>query len=91
MYFVYSFTYTFSNLADYVNLTDSVSHPIQKLLIVFAVNTTASLIKDKKYIQHFGLEAKKFPIKSYGFLFSRDLLAMASAFTLPPLLAKMIK
>lgn len=54
MYFVYFFTYGVSNLADHVNLTPDIPHPIQKLLMVFLTNTTASLIKDKKYAVKFG-------------------------------------
>ena len=54
MYFVYIFTYAGSNLADHVNLTPEISHPIQKLAMVFLVNTTCSLIKDKKYTVKFG-------------------------------------
>lgn len=49
MYFVYIFTYSVSNVADHLNFTEDVSHPIQKLLMVFLTNTTCSLIKDKKY------------------------------------------
>jgi len=49
MYFVYFSTYTASNLADHVNLSPDVPHPIQKLLIVFLANTSSSLVKDKKY------------------------------------------
>jgi hypothetical protein len=54
MYFVYIFTYAGSNLADHVNLTPEISHPIQKLGMVFLINTTCSLIKDKKYTVKFG-------------------------------------
>lgn len=91
MYFVYFFTYSISNIADHLNFTDEVSHPIQKLLMVFLTNTTCSLIKDKKYAVEYGqTAAKKFPIPSYGLFFLRDMIAMASAFTIPPILGKII-
>ena len=91
MYFVYSFTYTASNLADHVNLTNEVSHPIQKLAIVFLVNTVCGLIKDKKYAVKYGNNVSRpFPPISYGLFFVRDIAAMASAFTIPPMLGKAI-
>ena len=91
MYFVYSSTYTASNLGDYLNLTELVPQPIQKLLFTFAVNTVCSLIKDKKFAQEFGASAKRsFPIPSLGLFFLRDLLAMAGAFTLPKMAAPLV-
>lgn len=91
MYFVYFSTYAVSNLADHVNLTNEVPHPIQKLLMVFLVNTSASLIKDMKYAVKYGQAVKPFPVISYGLFFIRDIFAMASAFTIPPILGKEIQ
>jgi hypothetical protein len=91
MYFVYLSTYTASNLADHVNLSPDVPHPIQKLLMVFLANTTTSLIKDKKYAVKYGQNsARPFPVASLGLFFIRDMIAMASAFTLPPIVGKEI-
>jgi len=91
MYFVYAFTYSANNLGEHLNVTDSVSQPIQKLLFVFLTNTTCSLIKDKKYAQQFGSTAKRpFPVSALGFFFLRDIIAMAAAFTLPAMLARSI-
>lgn len=90
MYFVYFFTYTTSNLADHVNLTPDIPHPIQKLLMVFLANTTTSLIKDKKYAVKYGQTVRPFPLASYGLFFTRDIIAMASAFTIPPIFGKEI-
>jgi hypothetical protein len=91
MYFVYFLTYATSNFADHVNFTPEVSHPIQKLLMVFLANTTCSLIKDKKYAVKYGqISTRPFPLASYGLFFLRDLIAMASAFTIPPILGKAI-
>ncbi len=83
MYFVYSLTYMASNLAEYVDLSPDIPQNIQKLMMVFLVNTTTSLIKDKKYAIKYGKTVKPFPNTSLGLFFIRDLIAMASAFTLP--------
>jgi hypothetical protein len=91
MYFVYAPTYTASNVIDHYHLDIPISQPIQKLLVVFAVNTTCSLIKDKKFAQFFGkVSVKPFPIPSLALLFGRDIIAMASAFTIPPILGQII-
>jgi hypothetical protein len=45
------------------------------------------LIKDKKYAEKYANKLPKFPLSSYLLFFSRDLVAMAGAFTLPPILA----
>ena len=84
MYFVYGSTFTVSNLADHMDLTEHVPQPLQKLALVFGVNTGTSLIRDKKYAQEFGLTEKRaFPKLSLGLFFTRDLIAMAAAFILP--------
>jgi hypothetical protein len=83
MYFVYSLTYMTSNLSEYVNLSPDIPQNIQKLIMVFLVNTTTSLIKDKKYAIKYGQAVRPFPKASLGLFFIRDLVAMASAFTLP--------
>jgi hypothetical protein len=65
---------------------------ISKLLAVFLVNTTFSLVKDKALTQHLGHgEARDFPVSSLGLFFLRDIIAMASAFTIPPIFGKWIE
>lgn len=60
-------------------------------MITFLVNTTTSLIKDKALAQRFGAkEVKPFPLTSFGLFFLRDIVAMASAFTIPPALGEII-
>lgn len=88
MYFVYSLTYITSNLSEYINLSPDIPQNIQKLLMVFLVNTTTSLIKDKKFAVKYGQVVKPFPTVSLGLFFIRDLIAMASAFTLPTPIGK---
>lgn len=88
--FCYIPTYTVSNLADYYNVTDKIPHPIQKLLAVFVANSATSLIKDTVYAKRLNpfKPIEPFPPIALGFLFTRDIVAMAAAFTLPSLVAK---
>lgn len=90
MLFVYIPTYTVSNIADHYNLTDAVPHPIQKLFAVFLTNTVTSLIKDTVYAKRLNpfKPIEPFPPIALGYLFTRDIIAMAAAFTLPSLVAK---
>lgn len=87
---MYGMTYTASNYADHINISDNIPHAIQKLLIVFGVNTTCGILKDKAYVQKFGTYAvpKPFPISSLLLLFTRDIITVAAAFTWPPILGK---
>lgn len=88
---VYQATYVTSNLADHYVIS-WLDPAISKLMAVFAVNTTLSLLKDKALTQRFGHgEARKFPWSSLNLFFIRDIIAMASAFTLPPILGKQIE
>ena len=91
MYFVYTLTYSANNLTDHSQIIPDVPIPIQNLLITFAVNTVCGILKDKAYIQHFGVaQERKFPVASLGLLFLRDIITVASAFTAPPILAGQI-
>ena len=59
--------------------------------MVFLVNTTLSLKKDREYAVMYGTgTGRAFPAVSYGLFFFRDIIAMASAFTIPPILGKAI-
>jgi hypothetical protein len=89
--FVYQVTYTASNLADHYKLP-FLDPVVSKLLTVFLFNTSTGIIKDKCLAQYFGqCEVRAFPWKSLGLFFFRDFLAMASAFTIPPILGKKIE
>lgn len=86
VFMVYASTYTSGNMADHFHI-NGVDDSILKLFITFAVNTTTSLIKDKALTQRFGSNEKRnFPIASLGLFFLRDIIAMASAFTIPIIL-----
>ena len=90
VFIVYSATYVAGNLADHMSIR-GVDDSILKLMITFFANTTTSLIKDKALTQRFGgTEKKSFPVSSYGLFFLRDIIAMASAFTIPPILGDWI-
>lgn len=85
---VYQATYVTSNLADHY-VVPWLDPAISKLMAVFAVNTTFSLLKDKALTQRFGHgEPRRFPWSSLNLFFLRDIIAMASAFTLPAILGK---
>ena len=92
MCLVYVPTFTVSNVADHFSISDSIPHPIQKLAAVFLTNTVTSLAKDRVYTQklnpHKAIEP--FPISSLMLLFTRDILAMASAFIVPSIAAKYV-
>ncbi len=92
MYFVYTLTYATNNLTDTRVLIPSLPLPIQNLILTFMVNTVCGILKDKAYVQHFGVVSPKhFPVKSLGLFFARDLITVASAFTFPPFLAKYLR
>ena len=76
-------------MADHFNVSESVPHPIQKLLAVFAVNTVTSLLKDRVYIQKLNPHKpiEPVPLSSLSLLFTRDIIAMAAAFIIPSLAA----
>lgn len=85
---VYQATYITSNLADHY-VIPWVDPAISKLMAVFVVNTTLSLLKDKALTQRLGHgEARRFPLSSLNLFFLRDIIAMASAFTIPTILGK---
>ena len=89
MCFVFLPTFTVSNVADHYNISDDIPMNIQKLLLVCLTNTTTSLIKDRIYILRLNPHKpiEPLPIASLFLLFTRDLIAMMSAFTLPPIAA----
>ncbi len=90
--FVYFPTYAVSNWMDHIDLTPEVPRPIQKLLLVFLTNTSTSLIRDSIYTTRLNPHkaAERFPVSSLSLFFLRDIIAMASAFTLPPILGRWI-
>jgi hypothetical protein len=68
------------------------SAAISKLLITFSVNSSFSIFKDKKLTQKLGTgEVRSFPKRSLALFFVRDTIAMFSAFTVPPILAKYLQ
>jgi hypothetical protein len=91
MYFVYAVTYTTNNLTDHSTIIPDIPIPLQNLVCTFIVNTVCGILKDKAYIQHFGVaHPKVFPAATLGLLFLRDIITVASAFTLPHVFAESI-
>jgi hypothetical protein len=89
MFFVYTATYGASNLSDHYKISEYISDPVQKLLVTFAANSSTGILKDKLYIQKFGVvNPKPFPKISLGLFFTRDIMAILSAFILPPIVGK---
>lgn len=92
MYFVYLMTYTVNNLTDHSTIIPDIPIPIQNLLMTFTCNTICGILKDKAYIQHFGVaQPKVFPATTLALLFCRDIVTVASAFTLPPIFARSLQ
>ena len=89
---VYAATYTAANLIDTagkrMDLGPAV-HGSAKLVGTTAVNTSACIAKDVAFARMFGASApgKAMPLATIGLFGARDLLTIASAFTVPPLLA----
>lgn len=91
MYFVYAMTYSTNNLTDHNSIIPDLPIPLQNLIMTFVVNTVCGILKDKAYIQHFGVaHPKVFPAATLGLLFLRDIITVASAFTLPHVFAESI-
>lgn len=88
--FVYFPTYTVGNWSDRFDWSSDISRPIQKLIAVFLTNTTTSLIRDRIYAIRLNPHKKMepFPVSSLSLFFLRDIIAMASAFTLPPIVGR---
>jgi hypothetical protein len=92
MYFVYTMTYGANNLTDHSEIIPGLPIPIQNLLMTFTVNTVCGILKDAAYIKHFGVaKPKAFPVASLGLLLMRDIITVASAFTLPPIFSEYIQ
>jgi hypothetical protein len=55
MYFVYSTTYVANNLTDHSEIIPGISISLQNLICTFIANTITGILKDKAYIQKFGV------------------------------------
>ena len=88
---VYAATYSAANLVDTFGAQykmTAAAHGTVKLFGTTAVNTTACIAKDIAFARMFG--AKKggpMPLATIGLFGARDLLTVASAYTIPPVLA----
>lgn len=90
---VYGVTYAAANLIDTTcrrNAAGEALHGTTKLLGTTAVNTSACIAKDVAFARMFGAQsaaAGPMPLATIGLFGARDLLTIASAFTVPKPLA----
>mmetsp|Transcript_25354 Transcript_25354/g.76153 ORF Transcript_25354/g.76153 Transcript_25354/m.76153 type:complete len:257 (-) Transcript_25354:161-931(-) len=89
----YAVTYAAANWIDTyaaVRGTPAAAHATAQLLGTTAVNTSACIAKDVAFARMFGApggSTRKMPLATVGLFGARDLITIASAFTMPPLLA----
>ena len=88
---VYAATYATANLIDSVSARREVSpavHGTTKLLGTTAINTTACIAKDVAFARMYGAaKGGRMPPVTVALFGARDLLTVASAYTIPPILA----
>lgn len=92
---VYAATYAAANLIDTVgartNTTPAV-HATGKLLGTTAINTSACIAKDVAFARMYGAaKGGPMPVKTVALFGVRDLLTVASAYTIPPVLARALE
>mmetsp|Transcript_281 Transcript_281/g.764 ORF Transcript_281/g.764 Transcript_281/m.764 type:complete len:289 (-) Transcript_281:51-917(-) len=90
--FVYTATYASANMTSTLCGWLGYSPVLPVLAASTAGNMTTGIAKDRAFARMYGVTAPKaMPFTSYGLFFSRDVLAMAFIFTLPPLIKPQIK
>uniref|UniRef100_A0A7S2HQZ1 Uncharacterized protein n=1 Tax=Haptolina brevifila TaxID=156173 RepID=A0A7S2HQZ1_9EUKA len=89
---VYSATYAAANSVNSLCAHFDVSPMLPVLVASTAGNMTTGIAKDRAFARMYGVVAPKaMPMRSYGLFFTRDVMAMAFIFTLPPIVAPRIK
>ena len=88
---VYSATYLAANWSDTLtneyNFSDD-NKEITKLGSTVTVNMIACIAKDKAFAINYGIQtAKSFPMISYNLFLARDIISIASSFTLPKIIS----
>lgn len=88
---VYAATYAAANLIDTCGANRRMSpavHSTVKLLGTTAINTSACIAKDMAFARMFGAtKGGPMPVATIALFGARDLLTVASAYTIPPVLA----
>lgn len=89
---VYTATYASANMTNTLCEYMGVSPVLPVLAASTMGNMTTGIAKDRAFARMYGVVAPKaMPNSSYGLFFSRDVLAMAFIFSLPPIIAPRIK
>ena len=84
LYTVYAGTYTSANSVDAFCKHYGYNEVYPKLSIVFMVNMTFSILKDRALVRLFGtIKPAPIPAMSYLFWSFRDIFTVLSAFILP--------
>ena len=88
---VYSATYAGANAAHTLSVYLGIKPALPVLAASTSGNMSTGIAKDRAFARMYGVVAAKgMPLPSYGLFFSRDVLAMAFVFTLPPLVTPAI-
>lgn len=89
---VYGMTYMAFNATDSLCKIFHVNDILPKLFFVTLVNMAASIMKDRAFAQKFGVSEKQ-KVRAISLLiwFVRDVMTIASAFLLPPVVAVMLE
>ena len=88
---VYSATYAGANAAHTLSVYLGIKPALPVLAASTIGNMSTGIAKDRAFARMYGVVAAKgMPLPSYGLFFSRDVLAMAFVFTLPPLVTPAI-
>jgi len=89
---VYTATYSGANCTATLCQWAGISPTLPVLAGSTVGNMTTGIAKDRAFARMYGVVAPKaMPVLSYGLFFSRDVLAMAFIFSLPPIVAPRIK
>ena len=89
---VYTATYGAANTATTLSAHAGVSPTMPVLAASTCGNMSTCIAKDRAFARMYGITAPKpLPLPSYGIFCSRDLVAMAFIFSLPPIVAPRIR
>ncbi|KXS17451.1 hypothetical protein M427DRAFT_97091 [Gonapodya prolifera JEL478] len=84
MWMVYGGTYVTANTIEVLSRRAKRDFVYPKFLGTSVTNIVLSTVKDRAYTRNFGKVAPKaLPVYTYGLFWTRDMMTMAAAFTLP--------
>jgi len=89
---VYASTYAAANIADTYSRRSRTDSRKAVLAASTTANATATIAKDRAFAQLFGASAARaLPLPTYAIWGARDLLTMAFAFTIPPVVSAQLQ